>query len=600
MGVTRPSRVVLDDRRAREPGTSFASVGRMKHAVAIACLLVGLSAGSGCERGGAGDGGADAGSATLSVRLSAQQIQWKDGISATPTVTAILVGPDGAETDVTAQTTFRVTPAELASVTSATLVVTGDAAGPGMVLATYDGLAADTTFEVLVERTVPGTADPQVPGLFDAATADASQALTIAYPPAGAVVPPNLGEMDVHWRDPAGKDAYEVTLSGGFVTLKTYVASLGAATWTTLAADHWKLLSSGARGVELTVRVRGLATANPATYIEGAEVLRIAAEEVRGGVYYWNTTQAAVMRFDMSAAAAPPERFYPPVGQTGCVGCHAVSRDGTVVAYRRDGDNLNFGNAVRVEDLSQLLTESTQRWNFASIHPNNTDLFTTAQDGLHLTDLVTGVRTPLYTATRIAQPDVSASGTKIVATQVLGGSEVWTSSSRLVVFDYDPTAKTVGAPQPLVEPTGATFPYYASFSPDNEWVIFNQAAGGTSYDNPNAELWVTKADGSMPPIRLGLAETGSHNSWPKWTPFASHEPTANGTEPVIWFTVASRRPFGVRSGANQTPQLWLAPFFPDRAIAGEPATAPAVRLPFQVLSEGNHIAQWTEEIVTIE
>jgi hypothetical protein len=70
---------------------------------------------------------------------------------------------------------------------------------------------------------------------------------------------------------------------------------------------------------------------------------------------------------------------------------------------------------------------------------------------------------------------------------------------------------------------------------------------------------------------------------------------------VVWFTVASRRPFGVRSdGVAQKPQLWLAPFFPERALAGLPASGPAIRLPFQVLTEGNHIAQWTQQIVTLE
>jgi hypothetical protein len=38
--------------------------------------------------------------------------------------------------------------------------------------------------------------------------------------------------------------------------------------------------------------------------------------------------------------------------------------------------------------------------------------------------------------------------------------------------------------------------------------------------------------------------------------------------------VASRRSFGVRSVGAQEPQLWLAPFYPERALAGQPADAP--------------------------
>jgi len=116
-------------------------------------------------------------------------------------------------------------------------------------------------------------------------------------------------------------------------------------------------------------------------------------------------------------------------------------------------------------------------------------------------------------------------------------------------------------------------------------------------------MWVTKADGTGTPIHLAEAEVaGTYNSWPKWTPFITMEPTgAATTEKVIWFTVASRRPFGVRSNfPGQKPQLWLAPFYPERAAMGMPSTGPAIRLPFQNLGEGNHIAQWTEQIVTIQ
>jgi hypothetical protein len=476
-------------------------------------------------------------------------------------------------------------------------------AGPGQVIASLPDALGTGDFQVFVTETLPGTADPASAALFDSATLDPATPLQLAYPPAGALIPPNVGEMDVHWRDATSKNVYQLQLSGGFVTLRTYVAGLGASTWTTLAEQRWRQLSSGAIGVDLAIRVRGLATAAPATFIEGAETVRIAAEEVKGGVYYWNTSRAAIMRYDMSTPTVPPEQFYPQVGQGGCVGCHAVSRDGTIVAYRQDGGNVNYGNSLDVATRTRQLTVNTQQWNFAAISPDNVDLFTTASNGLYRTDLATKVRSPLYTTTRISHPDVSPTGDAIVATQVTGGDEVWTSAGRIVVFDYDQVAKTVGAPRTLAQPAApATVAYYPSFSPDGTWVLFNQATGGSSYDNAGAQLWVTRADGSLAsPIRLAEAEVaGTYNSWPKWTPFVTAEPAATGgDEPVIWFTVASRRAFGVRS-SGPPPQLWLAPFYPERAMAGQPATGPAIRLPFQQLGQGNHIAQWTQQIVTLQ
>jgi hypothetical protein len=559
---------------------------------------------AGC--GDRGDGGGDDmpdPTARLMVVVETPQLHWADGTADTSVIRAIIIDDLGNREDVTDEATFEVVPAQLGSMTGSTLTPSGDMAGPGQVLATIPDMLGMGDFEVFVERTVTGTADPSTAGLFGAATLDSSGTIQLAYPPANAMIPPNIGEMDVHWRD-AAKDRYELTMSGGYVTLKTYLNSMGAATWTTLADQYWKSLSSGARGVDLTIRVRGLHTGSPATFIEGTQTVRIAAEEVKGGVYWWNTTAAKIFRYDMATPAVPAEQFYPAAGQTGCVGCHAVSRDGTVVAFRQEGGNLNYGNALSVSTLTKQLTDNTQQWNFAAIHPSNADMFTTDQSGLHRTDLQTQVRTPLYTAARISHPDVSANGRSIVATQVGGTSnEVWANASRLLVFEYDTTNKTVGAPRPLVEPSGTTFPYYPSFSPDNEWVLYNQATGGDSYDNPNAQMWVTKADGTGTPIHLTEAEVaGTYNSWPKWTPFITMEPTSVSTsEKVIWFTVASRRAFGVRSNfPGQVPQLWLAPFYPERAALGMPSSGPAIRLPFQNLAQGNHIAQWTEQIITIQ
>lgn len=560
----------------------------------------------GCgERGD--DGGDDTvdPTARLMVVIDSPQLHWTDGTAETSTVHAIIVDDHGNRTDVTDRATFEVVPAQLGSIANATITPSGDMAGPGQVLATVPDMLGMGDFEVFVEQTVTGTADPSTAGLFDNATLDTSGTIQLAYPPAGAMIPPNIGEMDVHWRDSA-KDRYEVRLSGGYVTLKTYVNTLGAATWTTLTDALWKQLSSGARGVDLTIRVRGLSTAAPTTFIEGTEQVRIAAEEVKGGVYWWNTfdgVNAKIFRYDMSTPSVPAEQFFPQAGQSGCVGCHAVSRDGSVVAYRQDGGNLNYGNSLAVSTLTKQLGDNTQSWNFAAIHPNNTDMFTTNEGGLFRTDLGTQARSPLYTTNRMSHPDVSADGTKIAATMVMTGTEVWAETAQIVIFDYDTTNKTVGAPRTLVSSVGTTHPYYASFSPDNEWIIYNQAAGGSSYDNPNAQMWVTKADGTGTPIHLAEAEVaGTYNSWPKWTPFITMEPTGVSTsEKVIWFTVASRRAFGVRSSfPGQKPQLWLAPFYPERAAMGMPSSGPAIRLPFQTLSEGNHIAQWTEQIVTIQ
>jgi hypothetical protein len=81
---------------------------------------------------------------------------------------------------------------------------------------------------------------------------------------------------------------------------------------------------------------------------------------------------------------------------------------------------------------------------------------------------------------------------------------------------------------------------------------------------------------------------------------------------MFWITMASKRDFGVRlrnTGLFQRPadgvparrsQIWMTPFFPNRAALGNDPSARAFRLPFQNLESSNHIAQWTERVVVIQ
>ncbi len=122
-----------------------------------------------------------------------------------------------------------------------------------------------------------------------------------------------------------------------------------------------------------------------------------------------------------------------------------------------------------------------------------------------------------------------------------------------------------------------------------------------AYDDASAELFAMRTDGSGEPIKLDSPNisTGLTNSWARWAPFAQ-ELTVDGAapEPFYWLTFSSKRDFGVRRPGIGNPQLWMAPFFPGRAAAGEDPSTPAFRLPFQELGTNNHIAQWTTRVVS--
>jgi hypothetical protein len=199
----------------------------------------------------------------------------------------------------------------------------------------------------------------------------------------------------------------------------------------------------------------------------------------------------------------------------------------------------------------------------------------------------------------VSHPDLSPDGTKLVYVRAPAGADWSFSSGQLFTRSYDQTTRTFGAEVPLVTEAGNNF--YPSWSPDNQWVLFNRdASGGDAYDNANGSLFVVKADGSAPPIRLTAANDGDGltNSWGRWAPF--QQSIGIGNEPLFWVTVSSKRDFGVRLVAANRPQIWMTPFFPTRASQATDPTVSAFRLPFQNIEGNNHIAQWTERVVTTQ
>ena len=79
----------------------------------------------------------------------------------------------------------------------------------------------------------------------------------------------------------------------------------------------------------------------------------------------------------------------------------------------------------------------------------------------------------------------------------------------------------------------------------------------------------------------------------RWAPFQLT--TGPNSEPVFYFSFSSERPFGVRTTGGT--QIWMAPFFPERAALGQDPSGPAFRMPFQILNSANHIAQWTSTVI---
>jgi hypothetical protein len=534
-----------------------------------------------------------------------------NGAAVTQPYTATYVTKDGDRSDVTGSVVFTLANTAFGNWSGATLAITGNGAGPTRVVATQGSVQGDTGLTVFVQGIrVDPTAPPNAPDLFGAATETAGHEPTIAYPAEGILVPPNLGQFDVHWLPGSNNNLFEVSMSNMYVDLKLYKMTAAPA-YTNYTPAEWGTLASPSQ--PLTLTVAGMNTAAPT--VKGtspAQHVDVTNEIVQGGLYYWTTTPPqGIFRYDMGTPGTPPSSFFPPNmapgNPTNCVGCHTLSKDGSKIAMTIDsGDGR--GAMFNVADRSIIVpfATNTQRWNFATFTPDATKFVTVQSGQMVLRDANTGaiIGTPIpnTSGTLATHPEISPDGAQLANVETTGGGTDYdVTGGSIVTRTFDPGSNTFGPTKVLVANASGMSNFYPSWSPDGQWLLFTRTSG-VSYSTPDAEVWVVKSDGSAPPIQLMAADTTTAsitNSWARWTPFQESFGPAHQT--VFYITFSTERTFGVRPLTTGTygldKQIWMAPFFPDKATGGMDPSGPAFRMPFQDFATSNHIAQWTQAVI---
>ncbi len=603
---------------------SRAHVTRVLAALGIALVAA-------CHHDG-GDGNSDGGLkglTTITVSPAMATLTINGTTPVTQAYTASGTFADGHTLDLTNQVTWSVNDGTLGSFSGAQFTSGVAHGGIATILATLGGVTGAAQLNLVFSQRYsdPGsTGLPTNPSMSFGGMASTADSVTphLVYPNDNVVVPPNLGTLEFHFT-PSGDGSmtstntlFELSFENAVTDIKVYLRcpvppsyTDAANTPAVLTVAHgciyisdptvWTWIAETNRGGSpLAVSVRGTTDANGPVGTSATAHVSFTYDDIQGAIYYWeigrdapcvdNTPptgqtgpgcsdgdNTAIVRYDFAGTAMAASSFLTPTttGSTGgtCLGCHALSHDGTKLVAEAggqgDGRILLWNVAMEspvvpfaMADRSFFESWSPDGTQYVGVNNFSTDA---SQDGtaggtactapgadcdfnLRLYDGTTSKFTADIPNTSVNSqlsdhPDWSADGNSIAYTSLgqIAGATQGTLQQAYAgsIYVVTKTGSVWSAPTKVVAgPDDHTSYYYPAFSPDGKLLVFNQAV------LPRRRGARTPHAGSTPhrPRRCS-----PHRPPPAPHPWSSRTPTSPGCS-----TQAPTSPTRIRSGARSS------------------------------------------------
>lgn len=481
---------------------------------------------------------------------------------------------DGTSRDVTELVAWRVdNPAPGNFVTGSRYQTSQRAAGHVTVNAIAGAVVGTSALTVVVTTTVvDGTFPPPigVEGLFGPAvpvvTGDATRSPTVLYPADGTMFPQGLARILFQHRAGQNNDAFRLTFDSDVLHLKIYTS---ADRWQPDSAT-WFLIEASHLGAQTRFTVDGASSTGPGTiYASKPTTLSFARTDPGGVVTYWSAATNGVVRANLGALSATP--LYPVPGDTTCVGCHTIARDGGKLAAGYGGETMQ---EIELPGLTTLLSAPADKipMGWAAYSPDGTLLLVADKGALTLRDAVTGLPVGpsngrLTLPMKATHPDWSPDGSYVAVAMSTDVSNMEIKGGSIARIPYRDGA--FGTPEILVAGAGMDNNFFPKWSPDGRFIAYVNAKTG-SKTAASADLRLIRADGG-PPIALRVANhrvggvddvPALANTMPSWGP-----PTGD----ITWLSFASTRPYGGIMPNADRGQIWITGL--DLTREGDPSFA---------------------------
>jgi len=606
----------------------------------LSAVFLGLGGCGGCDPGGtspgtdAGDGvGArDGGTAppipgavALTIDPLNATLQTDGTTRPTQAFTVSALLDNGDTRDVTDTVGYALTNPALGSVdvglfTSAAIGGTSDLTANAGALTAIAHITVELAADVTDDTGGALPADPAAP--FAGAPLDTTRAPTLVYPNDGVLVPKNLGVLEIHFYPGDGNELFAVRFDSPAMSVRVFTRCrpLNGGCLYVPSEDVWALLRDTNAGQADPIQVRIVGTDDAATGQASSETtaVHVSAADVAGALYYWTTTNKAIMRVDFGARDQTPERFWPVENGGPCYGCHALSPDGTKMSLSQNGQFdgemtiLDVASLDRMLDANQGQREQFQAWDptssmFAAIYGDDDPPDT----NIRIREGETGnVLETIPVNTEVSHPHWSPDGERIAFTVV---TEHFSSQrpGRGGISYVEKQGGSWSTPIELIAPEDGKNRYTPVYAPDASYLVYIESTCevGETYNrdcdadaDDVAKVWAMGVDGANRRAMSNANAAGVRddddnlaNTFPRWAPFEDPR-YQDGSGRVHWLTLSSRRQYGLRDPDGKQ-LLWMIGFDVDKMAAGEDGSFPPFALPFQDLSTSNHMAQWAEVFV---
>jgi hypothetical protein len=453
----------------------------------------------------------------------------------------------------------------------------------------------------------PG-ADSSSPGKFGGPANGVSP--TLVYPPDGVILPPNTNAIEFHFIPAPGQTLFELSFHAPTTNLVVFTGCTPVGAGCVYAPDptFWSSLVAYARGTQpITYTLKGVDGSSPGSVGTSAQAtIAFGQQDMTGGIYYWNTG-GVITRYDYGYPNAPAQQYFTPAnaGALFCVGCHVLSREGDRMVVGKDIPAPAGYEVFGIPSKAPLMANGQPikgSDSFFSFSPDGQYMLASNGVSIAWRDLTSGAALPGPVAASGTMPDWAPDGLHLVYAQPQTAAFFavpGVSSASIVSLHFNGVGWDT--PTTLV-PFAGQNNYYPAYAPTGDWVVFNRSpSNAESFSNaapdpdagtvPDGELWAVPSGGGSQ-VRLSRASDPGACSWPKWAPVL-HDYYGGK---IMWLTFSSARAYGLRLAAGQETQLWMVAFDPAKGTAGQDPSFPAFWLPFQDMTSGNHIAQWSSKV----